>query len=239
MNPIYLGNYLEAEVIGIWMICAEYSGYGETSPEDRTSWYAFARKEPGRFILIEHVDHPESAKIKKLTKPDAYRIAYKHLESIPYDLEPAQYIVFCDPATRDVTDEYMDKDDAFAYNYVDGGLDGIVGVVPTDAGWSLAYWEYNDVDCKPETGRTYVYSDKTGEKLKIRFDGNRFEIVTEISNINTIKDLCDRFGLTQAELSRRFDIPHRSVQDWCSGRRNPPSYLIKILGDALSASRTK
>lgn len=48
----------------------------------------------------------------------------------------------------------------------------------------------------------------------------------------TIKELCEKYGLRQVELSRRFGIPLRTIEDWCAGRRNPPAYLL-IMIDAL------
>ena len=45
----------------------------------------------------------------------------------------------------------------------------------------------------------------------------------------TIKTICETYGLTQAELSRRFGIPLRTVQDWHAGRRTPPDYVVNMI----------
>lgn len=36
-------------------------------------------------------------------------------------------------------------------------------------------------------------------------------------------------GLTQAEFSRKYNIPLRTIQDWESERRTPPEYVISLL----------
>ena len=49
----------------------------------------------------------------------------------------------------------------------------------------------------------------------------------------TIKDLCEFYETTQTELSRRFEIPLRTVQDWHAGRRTPPDYVALMLEELL------
>jgi putative transcriptional regulator len=44
-----------------------------------------------------------------------------------------------------------------------------------------------------------------------------------------IKELCARYGLKQTELARRFGIPLRTVQDWYSGKRTPPDYVVGMI----------
>ena len=50
----------------------------------------------------------------------------------------------------------------------------------------------------------------------------------------TIKQLCEQYGISQSELARRYDIPLRTVQDWHAGRRTPPPYVIKMLDELLA-----
>lgn len=45
----------------------------------------------------------------------------------------------------------------------------------------------------------------------------------------TIKDLCTEYNITQTELSKWFGIPLRTVQDWYSGRRVPPDYVVNMI----------
>jgi DNA-binding transcriptional regulator YiaG len=51
--------------------------------------------------------------------------------------------------------------------------------------------------------------------------------------MTTIKDICTEYHLRQTELADRFDIPLRTVQDWHSGRRTPPDYVVKMMLEIL------
>lgn len=50
----------------------------------------------------------------------------------------------------------------------------------------------------------------------------------------SIRELIERYGLTQSAFSRYFDIPLRTVQDWYSGRRQCPPYLITMAAELLA-----
>ncbi len=54
--------------------------------------------------------------------------------------------------------------------------------------------------------------------------------------MQTIKDICTEYKITQTELSKRFGIPLRTVQDWHSGRRNPPDYVVRMMAELLQHS---
>lgn len=41
-------------------------------------------------------------------------------------------------------------------------------------------------------------------------------------------------GLTQKEFSRIFNIPLRTIENWESGRRNPPDYVFNLIMFSLS-----
>lgn len=49
----------------------------------------------------------------------------------------------------------------------------------------------------------------------------------------TIKEICETYGYTQTQLSRRFDIPLRTVQNWYSGIRQPPEYVLRMMIEIL------
>lgn len=53
----------------------------------------------------------------------------------------------------------------------------------------------------------------------------------------TIKDLCTKYGLSQTELARRFRIPLRTIQNWHTGVRNPPFYVISMMDELLRIER--
>lgn len=45
----------------------------------------------------------------------------------------------------------------------------------------------------------------------------------------TIKEARTQAKLTQMQLSERYGIPVRTLQDWESGRRTPPEYVVTLL----------
>lgn len=49
----------------------------------------------------------------------------------------------------------------------------------------------------------------------------------------TVKEICEKYGMRQTELSRRFNIPLRTVQDWHSGKRIPPEYVVQMIEELL------
>lgn len=49
----------------------------------------------------------------------------------------------------------------------------------------------------------------------------------------TFKELLEAYGLTMAELNRRYDIPRRTMEDWKAGKRNPPDWALTLLKIAL------
>lgn len=53
----------------------------------------------------------------------------------------------------------------------------------------------------------------------------------------TIEQLCKTYSITQTELSRMYDIPLRTVQDWHAGRRTPPPYVVRMLEELLASNK--
>lgn len=44
-----------------------------------------------------------------------------------------------------------------------------------------------------------------------------------------IREMRERLGDTQSEFSARYNIPFRTVQNWETGMRKPPDYIIELL----------
>ena len=55
--------------------------------------------------------------------------------------------------------------------------------------------------------------------------------------MKTIKDICIEYNITQTELSNRFGIPWRTVQDWYAGRRTPPDYVVNMIIEIIERER--
>ena len=52
----------------------------------------------------------------------------------------------------------------------------------------------------------------------------------------TIKEICEKYSISQTEFARRFDIPLRTVQDWYAERRTPPAYVTKMIIEILESN---
>ena len=55
--------------------------------------------------------------------------------------------------------------------------------------------------------------------------------------MKTVKDILSEYGLGQTALARRFNIPLRTVQNWCGGQNTPPDYVITMMDEILSTTR--
>lgn len=51
---------------------------------------------------------------------------------------------------------------------------------------------------------------------------------------NKIRSARKAAGLTQKEVCELLDIPSRTWEDWEAGRRNPPSYVEKLVCEKLN-----
>lgn len=49
----------------------------------------------------------------------------------------------------------------------------------------------------------------------------------------TIKEAREQAGLSRAAMSRMFDIPVRTLEDWDAGKSNPPPYVEKLIIEKL------
>lgn len=50
----------------------------------------------------------------------------------------------------------------------------------------------------------------------------------------TLKELCAKHHITQSQLSRRFNVPLRSIQAWHNGERRTPVYFVQMADEILS-----
>lgn len=54
-----------------------------------------------------------------------------------------------------------------------------------------------------------------------------------------MKELRKEFGLTQAKLSEITGIPKRSIENWDSGIRKPPKYVVDLVRFKLEHLNTE
>jgi len=45
-----------------------------------------------------------------------------------------------------------------------------------------------------------------------------------------IRELRDKTGLSRKKFSEKYGIPVRTLEEWESGRRTPPEYVVRLLG---------
>ena len=55
----------------------------------------------------------------------------------------------------------------------------------------------------------------------------------------TIKEARERAGLSRAEMSRLFEIPLRTLEEWDAGRRTPPPYVEKLIIEKLQSMKER
>ena len=49
----------------------------------------------------------------------------------------------------------------------------------------------------------------------------------------TIKEAREQAGLSRAAMSRLFEIPVRTLEDWDAGKSSPPPYVQKLIIEKL------
>lgn len=57
--------------------------------------------------------------------------------------------------------------------------------------------------------------------------------------MKTFAELRKNFGMSIMDISKRFGVPYRTVQDWNAGRRNPPQYVLEMMEEILENEETK
>ena len=57
--------------------------------------------------------------------------------------------------------------------------------------------------------------------------------------ITELKNLRHAAGLTQQQLSAELGIPRRTLEDWESGRRKMPDYVLRLMGYWAEMNRLK
>ena len=49
----------------------------------------------------------------------------------------------------------------------------------------------------------------------------------------TIKEMRQKLDMTQEMFSQRYNIPKRTIENWESGKRTPPAYVLEMLENAV------
>lgn len=59
----------------------------------------------------------------------------------------------------------------------------------------------------------------------------RTDFEWKAADINGIRRI---FGMSIKQISDRFDIPYRTVQNWVGGQRECPAYILKMMMEILT-----
>lgn len=55
----------------------------------------------------------------------------------------------------------------------------------------------------------------------------------------TIQEFIKSSGLTHKQLSERFGIPKRTIEDWSRGARKCPDYVVNMMAEILNKKTDK
>lgn len=54
-----------------------------------------------------------------------------------------------------------------------------------------------------------------------------------------IQDFIKSSGMTQKQLSERFGIPKRTIEEWSRGARKCPDYVVRMMAELLEKNKTE
>ena len=55
----------------------------------------------------------------------------------------------------------------------------------------------------------------------------------------TFTAIAEKAGMTTSQLARRFNIPLRTAQQWVSGDRTPPQYILQMMDALIDIDKQK
>lgn len=54
---------------------------------------------------------------------------------------------------------------------------------------------------------------------------------------DTIREILRTYKLSQTDFAKRFNIPLRTVQNWCGGRAECPPYVLAMASELLANNK--
>ena len=52
--------------------------------------------------------------------------------------------------------------------------------------------------------------------------------------MRSIKELRELTGLSQTAFSKKYNIPKRTIENWETGTRKPPAYVLELLESVIN-----
>lgn len=111
----------------------------------------------------------------------------------------------------------------YAHRSEDGGFDGGEAITPLTEEGARRWMEHN-----ASIEEYCVVFGTPSEDAEAPSDS-----AADVTS-RTIPELIKKYGMTQTGFARRFNIPLRTVQDWCGGRRECPPYVIAMAAEILA-----
>lgn len=80
----------------------------------------------------------------------------------------------------------------------------------------------------------WALSSIWGDNPESEVPVERIEILSDIWTAahRSIKDIAADAGLSLRQLAYKYAIPQRTIEDWSSGRRTPPPYVLLLIQQA-------
>lgn len=107
----------------------------------------------------------------------------------------------------------------------------------TDKQFYLIYTEALDSTDRDAFVSDWALSTTFGDNFDVDDDTiiSRAEEIRKTWDVAhmSVQDLCSRAGIGQSELSRKFCIPLRTVQNWFGGQNRCPQYIILMMARLL------
>ena len=94
------------------------------------------------------------------------------------------------------------------------------------------HWEAGDRKCPEYLLALMQYKLETEKS-------NREYIREKMAEGITIKEICEKYNKTPAELSRMFNIPIATVQSWYEGQCDPPGHIANGIRNILQSDKER
>lgn len=101
-------------------------------------------------------------------------------------------------------------------------------MVDDEKGIIKAYGLVNVLCCEAES---LIETEELEETEERNFEWSEY-----VLDIQYIKE---KYGMSLKQISDRFDIPYRSVQNWNSNQRECPRYILKMMDEILETGMQK
>ena len=123
------------------------------------------------------------------------------------------------------------KCDKFQGHYVVTGIDGKNYLFLSTPFRSLKEKDLREIKHIPAE-----YLSEEAEPYMYRFYGlSKGDPSATVS----VSDLRALAGISRSEFSRRYGIPVRTMEDWESGKRTPPEYVVNLLERVVKEDKQK